>query len=53
MPDDSPVHPGGDELLDRLEVIESQPLADRATAYAQLHEELTRRLDGVDDHDRR
>jgi hypothetical protein len=51
MSDASPTEPGGDELLDRLDVIEGQPLADRAEAYAQLHEELVRRLDAADPHD--
>lgn len=33
------------ELLDRLRVIEDQPLAQRASAYAALHDELARRLE--------
>lgn len=33
------------ELLDRLRVIEDQPLAQRAAEYAALHEELARRLE--------
>jgi hypothetical protein len=33
------------ELISRLRVIESQPLADRADAYAAVHEELARRLE--------
>lgn len=38
---------GTDEgLLPRLTVIEEQPLAARAEAYAQLHAELSERLDG-------
>lgn len=37
-----------DGLLSQLEVIEEQPLAARAEAYAQLHEELSARLDGAD-----
>ena len=37
-----------ESLLPRLEVIEDQPLAARAEAYAQLHEELSARLDGSD-----
>jgi hypothetical protein len=32
-------------LVSRLRVIEAQPLAARAEAYAGLHDELTRRLD--------
>ncbi|MGN6429068.1 hypothetical protein [uncultured Leifsonia sp.] len=40
---------GADEgLLPRLEVIEEQPLAARAEAYAQLHAELSARLEGSD-----
>ncbi|MFG6401003.1 MULTISPECIES: hypothetical protein [unclassified Microbacterium] len=35
----------GPELISRLRVIEGQPLADRAAAYAGLHEELARRLE--------
>lgn len=34
-----------DELISRLRVIESQPLAERAAAYAAVHDELARRLD--------
>ena len=34
-----------DDLLSTLEVIESQPVADRARAYAALHEDLSRRLE--------
>ncbi|MFT4136142.1 MAG: hypothetical protein QM641_06510 [Microbacterium sp.] len=32
-------------LLSALEVIEQQPLAERAAAYAALHDELARRLE--------
>lgn len=39
-----------EELLARLDVIEQQPLADRADAYAQLHEQLRRTLEGGDAH---
>jgi len=35
-----------DELISRLRVIEGQPLAERADAYAQLHDALARELDG-------
>lgn len=35
----------GDELIPRLRIIEEQPLADRADAYAALHDELARRLE--------
>jgi hypothetical protein len=41
QPDDVP-----EDLLSALEVIEDQPLAERASGYAALHDELTRRLDG-------
>ncbi|MDQ2689779.1 MAG: hypothetical protein M3Y29_05850 [Chloroflexota bacterium] len=34
-----------EDLLSALEVIEDQPLAQRAGGYAALHEELARRLD--------
>ncbi len=34
-----------DDLLSTLEVIEGQPLAERATAYAAVHDELARRLE--------
>jgi hypothetical protein len=37
-----------DALVARLEVIESQPLAERAEAYAHLHESLQARLEGSD-----
>lgn len=33
------------ELIPRLRVIEQQPLADRAEAYAALHDELARDLE--------
>lgn len=33
------------ELIDRLRVIEEQPLETRADAYAALHDELARRLE--------
>lgn len=32
-------------LVSRIRIIESQPLEDRAAAYASLHDELSRRLD--------
>ncbi|MBO1737188.1 hypothetical protein [Leifsonia sp. TF02-11] len=38
----------GDALVARLDVIEAQPLAERADAYAQLHEVLQARLEGSD-----
>jgi hypothetical protein len=34
-----------EDLLSALEVIEEQPLAERAAAYTALHDELTRRLE--------
>ena len=34
-----------DDLLSAIEVIEDQPLAERATAYAALHDDLARRLE--------
>lgn len=37
--------PADDELISRLRVIEGQPLAERAAAYAALHDELARRLE--------
>ncbi|WP_291050374.1 hypothetical protein [Herbiconiux sp.] len=37
-----------DALLPRLRVIEQQPLDQRATAYAQVHDELKARLEGGD-----
>ena len=37
-----------DALLSRLKVIEDQPLADRAEALAQLHDELRTALEAGD-----
>jgi len=37
-----------DALLDRLRVIEDQPLETRAPAYTQLHDELQHVLEGGD-----
>lgn len=34
-----------DGLVSRVRVIEQQPLATRAAAYATLHDELARRLE--------
>lgn len=46
MPDpDEAVHDAGSELISRVRVIEEQPLAERADAYAALHDELARRLE--------
>lgn len=54
-----PVAPASDDsahgLISRLRVIEEQPLAGRADAYASLHDELARRLESgpTDDGSRR
>lgn len=40
--------PETDALLSRLRVIEDQPLDTRATAFAQLHDQLQVRLEGGD-----
>lgn len=45
MPESDHSDDDGRELISRLRVIESQPLADRADAYAALHDELARRLE--------
>lgn len=37
-----------DALLSRLQVIEDQPLAQRAPAFVQLHDELRAALEGAD-----
>lgn len=42
---DEPRPEPADELISRLRVIEAQPLAERADAYAALHDELARRLE--------
>ena len=34
-----------EDLLSTLEIIEDQPLAERAAAYALLHDELAKRLE--------
>lgn len=34
-----------DDLLSTLEVIEAQPLRERADAYASVHDDLARHLD--------
>ena len=41
-----------DALVERLDVIEEQPLGARADAYAQLHDQLRRRLEGDDERGR-
>ncbi len=38
----------GEGLLGLLDVIEEQPLSERAAAYTQLHAELSARLEGAD-----
>ena len=43
-----PAAPADDALLPRLRVIEDQPLAQRADAYVQLHDEMRDRLEGGD-----
>ncbi len=54
MPDESTpatdVETAGDSdaLLSRLRVIEDQALDERAAAFAQIHDELRRRLEGSD-----
>ncbi|WP_207406265.1 hypothetical protein, partial [Rathayibacter sp. SD072] len=37
-----------DGLVDRLEVIEDQPLATRAASYSELQQRLRMRLEGAD-----
>ncbi|GAA1446311.1 hypothetical protein [Leifsonia poae] len=39
-----------DALVPRLKLIEDQPLATRAEAYAQMHDELRDVLEGGDVH---
>ncbi|MDO9395042.1 MAG: hypothetical protein Q7T71_00710 [Herbiconiux sp.] len=41
-------HDDESALVPRLRVIQEQPLDQRATAYAQLHDELKARLEGGD-----
>jgi hypothetical protein len=45
MSDPSSPDDDGDELISRVRIIEEQPLAGRAEAYAALHDELARRLE--------
>jgi hypothetical protein len=55
-PDARPAPTGGagddrdvaEELVSRLELIEGQPLDERAAAFALLHDELRTRLEGGD-----
>lgn len=44
----TPATPADDALLPRLRVIDGQPLAERADAYVQLHDEMRDRLEGGD-----
>jgi len=41
-----------DELLSRLRLIEDQPLAERAAAFAIVHDELQASLERGDAHSR-
>lgn len=36
---------GSEDLLSAIDVIEQQPLAERAAAYAALHDDLVRELE--------
>ena len=45
VPDPQQSDDVADDLLSALEVIEDQPLAQRADGYVALHDELARRLD--------
>lgn len=57
MSDDAPTPPDhtaatqSDGLVARLDVIEQQPLADRAQAYTTLHAELSQLLESADTND--
>ncbi|PZU37371.1 MAG: hypothetical protein DI573_11740 [Microbacterium sp.] len=46
MTDTSAGNGPDDSLVSRLRVVEQQPLGDRAAAFAVLHEELSRALEG-------
>jgi hypothetical protein len=55
MPDENPTATGAvggseevDALLSRLRLIEDQPLEQRATAFAQIHDRLQHTLEGGD-----
>jgi hypothetical protein len=41
-------HDVAEELVSRLELIEGQPLDERAASFALLHDELRTRLEGGD-----
>jgi len=43
---------GNDELLSRLRLIEDQPLAERASSFAHVHDELQASLERGDAHSR-
>jgi hypothetical protein len=43
-----PENSENDALIERLKVIEDQPLETRAAAFAQLHDELQTALEGAD-----
>ncbi|MEO6827121.1 MAG: hypothetical protein ABI255_09140 [Microbacteriaceae bacterium] len=46
---DQPIdHAEDGELVSRLRVIQEQPLADRASAYGLLYQDLQSRLEGAD-----
>lgn len=49
MTSDAAAEFGSDDLLPRLEVIEAQPLAERAQAFAAVHDELAQLLDATHD----
>lgn len=46
------VETGTNELLSRLRLIEDQPLEERATAFAHVHDELQAALERGDAHSR-
>lgn len=43
-PNHEGAHPTGDGLLERVEVIEAQPLDQRAAQFEQVHDELLAEL---------
>ncbi|OUE22442.1 hypothetical protein BFL36_10130 [Clavibacter michiganensis] len=45
---DADVEDVAEELVSRLELIEGQPLGERAASFALLHDELRTRLEGGD-----
>ena len=48
MPDGFPEETPLDGLVDRVELIESQALSARAASYAELQEQLRKRLEDAD-----